>query len=84
MCITHCASWRAAWMALWMTKPAGLIGNGVSCSTLPSMSILTRLEAVISSNIMPYGLIRKCSVPGIFAVMWVKTRSSQWKSATSR
>ena len=30
----------------------------------PRMSILTRLDAVISSNIRPYGLIRKCSVPG--------------------
>jgi hypothetical protein len=78
-------SWRAAWMALWMVKPAGLMGQGLSPTLFPCMSIFTRLEAVISSNIIPYGLIRKwCSGPGTRAVIWVKTRSSQWKWATSR
>jgi len=40
-------------------EPAGLIGQGLSETLLPCMSIFTKLEAVISSNIMPYGLIRK-------------------------
>jgi hypothetical protein len=36
------------------------------------MSMRTRLEAVISSNIVPKGLIRKWSVaPGTRAEMWV-------------
>ena len=47
-------------------------------------SIFTRLEAVISSNIIPYGLMRKwCSGPGTRAERWVKTRSSQPYMATS-
>ena len=78
VCSTHLASWRAPWMALWMMNPAGLTGNGESSSLLPSWSILTRLDAVISSKKTPYGLIRNwSSVPGTRAVMWVKTRSSQ-------
>ncbi|MNP18286.1 hypothetical protein D3C76_1107610 [compost metagenome] len=44
---------------------------------LPARSIFTRLEAVISWNIRPKGLIRKSSVPGTLAEMWVKIRSSQ-------
>ena len=72
-------------MALWITKPAALTGNGDSPTLLPSRSILTRLEAVISSKKRPYGLIRNwSSVPGTRALMCVKTRSSQPKRDTSR
>ncbi|MNP60664.1 hypothetical protein D3C76_1557670 [compost metagenome] len=59
VCSTHCASSRAPWMALWMTKPAGLTGYGDGSTAWPFRSIFTRLDAVISSNINPYGLIRK-------------------------
>ena len=51
---------------------------------LPSRSIRTRLDAVISSNMKPYGLIRKSCGPGTRAEMCVNTRSSQPKCATSR
>lgn len=37
-------------------KPAGLMPKGVGSTTRPSRSIFTRLDAVISSNIAPYGL----------------------------
>ena len=85
VCITHCASWRAAWIALWIVKPAGLTANSDSSSLLPCASILIRLDAVISSNIRPYGLIRNESwLPGSRALMWVKTRSSHLNAATSR
>jgi hypothetical protein len=40
-------------MALWMVNPAGLTAKGESLSLLQSWSTLTRLEAVISSNISP-------------------------------
>ncbi len=61
-----------------MTKPAAFTGNCDSSTFLPSWSIFTRLEAVISSKNMPYGLMRNwSSVPGTRALMWVKTRSSQ-------
>jgi len=53
VCSTHCASGRASCTALWITKPAGFTGKGVSCSLLQAMSTLTRLLAVISSNISP-------------------------------
>ena len=40
---------------------------------LQCWSTFTSDDAVISSNISPYGLIRKwCSGPGTRAVMWVK------------
>ncbi len=72
-------------MALWITKPAGFTGNGDSPTFSPRRSIFTRLDAVISSKKSPYGLMRNWSwVPGTRAVMWVKTRSSQPKSCTSR
>ena len=52
-------------------------------------STFTRLDAVISSNISPYGLIKKwCASPltdaGSLALMCVNTRSLQPYSATSR
>lgn len=47
------ASLRAAWIQLWMVKPAGLMSYAESITLRPSRSILTRLDAVISSNIMP-------------------------------
>ena len=50
---THFASSRAAWIALWMVKPAGLISYGEAMTLLPSRSTLTRLEAVISSKVIP-------------------------------
>ncbi|MCY1550598.1 hypothetical protein D9M68_868650 [compost metagenome] len=53
VCSTQPTSGRASWMALWMMKPAGLISNGDANSLLPCISTLTRLEAVISSNINP-------------------------------
>ncbi len=60
-----------------MTKPAALTGNGESMTFLPSRSILTRLEALISSKNTPYGLMRNwSSVPGTRSEMCVKTRSS--------
>jgi hypothetical protein len=34
-------------------KPAGLTGNGESCTLLHAMSTLTSDDAVISSNISP-------------------------------
>jgi hypothetical protein len=40
-------------MQLWMVKPAGLTGKGESMSLLQAWSTLTRLDAVISSNIRP-------------------------------
>ena len=42
-----------AWIAEWIVKPAGLMKYGVSSSTLPSRSIFTSDEAVISSNSRP-------------------------------
>ncbi|MNC78964.1 hypothetical protein D3C75_1313130 [compost metagenome] len=72
-------------MALWMTKPAGLTGCGVASTGRPCRSIFTRLEAVISSNSKPYGLIRKwCSGPGRRREIWVKIRSLMRKWAISR
>ncbi len=53
VCKTHIASLRAAWIQLWMVKPAGLMSYSDSMTLRPSRSILTRLDAVISSNIMP-------------------------------
>ncbi|MNF10054.1 hypothetical protein D3C80_2108800 [compost metagenome] len=53
VCSTHIASLRAAWIQLWMVKPAGLMSYSESITLLPCRSILTRLDAVISSNIMP-------------------------------
>jgi hypothetical protein len=40
-------------MALWMMNPAGFTENCESSSFRPSWSILTRLEAVISSKNTP-------------------------------
>jgi hypothetical protein len=40
-------------------KPAGLTKLLVSLIILPLRSTLTRLDAVISSNKYPYGLIKK-------------------------
>ena len=61
-----------------MVKPAGFTGKGESITLLHCGSTLTSDDAVISSNISPYGLIRKwCSGPGTRALMWVKTRSLQ-------
>ncbi len=53
VCITQPASGRASCTALWITKPAGLTGKGESSSLLQAMSTLTRLLAVISSNMRP-------------------------------
>ena len=39
----------AMWMAEWMTKPARFTGWSAWPMTLPSTSIFTRFEAVISS-----------------------------------
>jgi hypothetical protein len=52
VCSTQFASGRALYTPLWMVKPAALY-LPPSPRTLPSMSIFTRLEAVISSNISP-------------------------------
>jgi hypothetical protein len=85
VCSTQVMSSRASCTALWITKPAGLTGNGESMILLHCWSTFTSEEAVISSNISPYGLIRKwCSGPGMRAVMWVNTRSLQPYIATSR
>ena len=47
-------------------------------SLLQRWSTLISDDAVISSNISPYGLMRKwCSGPGMRALMWVKIRSLQ-------
>ncbi len=78
VCSTHCASSRTAWIELWITKPARLTGKTESPRLLPSWSISTSDDAVISSNIRPYGLIRKLwSSPGTRALMCVNTRSLQ-------
>ena len=51
---TQSTSCRAAWMALWMTKPARFTPYSVALNRiLPSRSIFSRLEAVISSYSMP-------------------------------
>ena len=70
---TQAASGRAWWMALWITKPALCTLCGEPSTLLPSRSILTKLEAVISSNVQPKGLSKKCwlSLPGTTAEMWV-------------
>jgi hypothetical protein len=47
---TQIASSRAAWIALWIVNPAGLMSWGLSSTLFPARSILTRLEAVISSK----------------------------------
>ena len=44
--------------------------------TLPSTSIFSRLDAVISLYSTPYRLINRCSVPGIRTVMWLYVRSA--------
>ena len=52
--ITQLISGRAACMQLWMMKPASFTPRPTGSSLiLPSQSIFTRLEAVISSNISP-------------------------------
>ena len=48
VCITQCACGIAPWIAEWITKPARFTGHLVSRTGLPSMSISTRLDAVIS------------------------------------
>jgi hypothetical protein len=61
------------------------MSNGLFITLLPSRSIVTRLDAVTSANVMPYGLIRKwCSRPGTRAEICVKTKSSQPYMATNR
>ena len=62
VCRTHCASSRAAWIGA-VDDEAGRVDRKgrVLQHFLPSRSIFTRLDAVISSNIRPYGLIRKCA-----------------------
>src|SRR5262245_19331911 len=58
---------------------------GVSMTTLPARSTFTRLDAVISSNRKPYGLIRKwCCGPGTRKEICVKTRSSHPYRAVNR
>ncbi len=70
--MTQPISGRAAWTALCTVKPASLTRAASGAITLPSRSILTRDDAVISSNIVPKGLRRKCSSPpGTRAEMWV-------------
>ena len=77
VCSTACASGRASWMQPWITKPAWFTPMPTGSSMiLPSRSIFTSEDAVISSNIMPNGLIRKwCSGPGTRAEKCVKMRS---------
>ena len=55
-CVLHVHTLNG--IAVWITKPAGLTGNSDSSSLLPCASTLIRLDAVISSNVKPYGLIR--------------------------
>jgi hypothetical protein len=52
-CIMQAASGRAACTALCITKPGGLTSKDVSSSYEPRPSTLTRLDAVISSNMKP-------------------------------
>src|SRR5262245_29167000 len=48
-----------------MVKPAGLMSYSEGITLRPSRSTFTSEDAVISSNIQPYGLMRKwCSGPG--------------------
>src|ERR1700736_4535308 len=85
MGITHSASSRAPCTALWMAKPAGVMWDAEGITLRAWRSTLTSDDAVISSNIIPYGLIRKwCSGPGTRAEIWVNTRSSQPNSAVRR
>ena len=49
-CRTAWASSRPMWIAEWITKPALFTGWRVSITRLPSTSIFTSDEAVISSN----------------------------------
>ena len=51
--ITQAASCRAMWTAEWIVKPAGFTRAGASPTLLPSTSILTSDEAVISSQRWP-------------------------------
>ena len=53
VCSTQAASWRPEWIAAWMTKAATFTAWGVSSSLRPSMSMRTRLEAVISPKSRP-------------------------------
>ena len=65
-------------MQPWIVNPAGLISYGDSRHLrAPEVDLDEREEAVISSNIIPYGLMRKWrSAPGTRAEMCVNTRSS--------
>ena len=45
--------------ALWIVNPAAFTENLESMTISPSVSSLTKLDAVISSNISPYGLSKK-------------------------
>ena len=55
VCSTQPASFRIWWPALWMVKTASVTGIGVSWGLLQAWSTLTRLLAVIVSNIRPQG-----------------------------
>jgi hypothetical protein len=48
VCITQCAFGTAAWIAEWITKPARFTGHGDGRNELPSRSIRSRFEALIS------------------------------------
>jgi hypothetical protein len=61
---TQLISGRAWCTQPWITNPAWLMPIPVGSSrTFASMPIFTRFDAVISSNISPYGLMRMVSVP---------------------
>ena len=65
------------------TSAIVLISVDSSTDTSKVSTKLTKLEAVISSNKKPYGLIKKwSSAPGTFAEIWVKIKSSHPKYGT--
>ena len=53
VCMTQTASSRDEWIALWMMNPAGLTGHSERPTMFPSVSILTRFDAVTSSYRRP-------------------------------
>jgi hypothetical protein len=48
VCITQWAFGIAAWIAEWITKPARFTGQSAGRTGLPSMSMSSRFEALIS------------------------------------
>ena len=53
LCATQARSGRAMWTAEWIVNPAALTRKRFSPSRLPSVSTLTRLDAVTCSNRRP-------------------------------